>query len=109
MMKGLIRGNVESECKTVFAAYVDTWIKGKKHAFVEKKQPERSTGKKGRSLMVESSKHMQKIADQQRKKAMKEEDAKKEEERKKAKELEAKRHDAEDWIEYVKLLAVDIG
>ena len=59
--------------------------------------------------MVESSLHLQKVADRERKKAMKEEDDKKEEEQKKAKELEAKRHDAEDWFEYVKLFAIDIG
>lgn len=59
--------------------------------------------------MVESSLHLQKVADRERKKAMKEEDDKKEEEQKKAKELEAKRHDAEDWLEYVKLFAIDIG
>ena len=59
--------------------------------------------------MVESSHYLQKVADRERKKAQQEEDAKKEEEQKKAKELEAKRHDAEDNLEYVKLFAVDIG
>ena len=49
------------------------------------------------------------MADRQRKKSKKEEEAKKEEERKKAKELEAKRHDAEDTFEYLKLFAIDIG
>ena len=52
---------------------------------------------------------MQKVADRQLRKAQKEEEAKKEEERKKAKELEAKRHEAEDWIEYIKLFAIDIS
>ena len=59
--------------------------------------------------MVESSLHLQKVAERERKKATKVEDEKKEEEQKKAKELEAKRHDAEDKFEYVKLLAIDIG
>ena len=52
---------------------------------------------------------MQKVADRQLRKIQKEEEAKKEEERKKAKELEAKRHDAEDWVEFIKLCAVDIS
>lgn len=110
MMKSLIRGNVESESKVVFQAYYDTFIKGKKNGFVEKVKPKvQAGGKKGRSLMVEASTHLAKVADRQRKKAMQEEDAKKEEERKKAKELEAKRHDADDWFEYIKLFAIDIG
>lgn len=107
LMKSLINSNVQNESKIVFQAYVDSYIKGKKNVFVEKKPPAKA--KKGRSLMVESSLHMQKVADRERKKAMKEEEAKKEEEQKKAKELEAKRHDAEDWLEYVKLFAIDIG
>ena len=82
----------------------------KRNLFVEKKPPAAPPGsKKGRSLMVESSLHLQKVADRERKKAQAEEEAKKEEERKKAKELEAKRHDAEDWFEYVKLFVIDIG
>jgi len=40
---------------------------------------------------------------------MKEEDDKQEEERKKAKELEAKRHYANGWLEYAQLFATDIG
>ena len=70
MMKSLIRGNVETETKAVFASFCDNFIKGKKNAFVEKKPlviP--SGGKKGRSLMVESSLHLQKVADRERKKA----------------------------------------
>lgn len=109
MMKPLIRSNVEHETKNVFQALVDTFIRAKKHGFVEKKPPALPLGKKGRSMMVESSLHLQKVADRERKKAMKEVEAKKEEEKKKAKELEAKRHEAEDWIEYMRLFAVDIG
>ncbi len=110
MMKSLIRGNVETETKAVFASFCENFITGKKNAFVEKKPPAAPAGgKKGRSLMVESSLHLQKVADRERKKAQAEEEAKKEEERKKAKELEAKRHDAEDWFEYVKLFVIDIG
>mmetsp|Transcript_19911 Transcript_19911/g.26874 ORF Transcript_19911/g.26874 Transcript_19911/m.26874 type:complete len:140 (-) Transcript_19911:158-577(-) len=106
-MKSLIRSNVDSETKANLSAYLDTRIKQKQLTFVEKKAP--VVAKKGRSLKVESSLHLQKVADRERKKAQKEEEAKKEEERRKAKELEAKRHDAEDWFEYLKLFAVDIG
>ena len=111
MMKSIINKNIQAEGAAVFAAYATDFIKGKKHGFVEKKPPttSRKGVNKGRSLMVESSLHLQKVADRERKKAMKEEEAKKEEEQKKAKELEAKRHDAEDWLEYVKLFAIDIG
>ena len=59
--------------------------------------------------MIEQANQLQRAADRERKKANAQEDAKKEEEIKLAKELEAKRHDAEDWLEYVKLFAIDIG
>ena len=109
-MKSIINSNVQNESKTVFAAFADNFIKARKLNFIEKKPPvAKGRGNKGRSLMVESSLHLQKVADRERKKAKQEEEAKKEEEQKKAKELEAKRHDAEDWFEYVKLFAVDIG
>ena len=109
-MKSVIRSNCDSETKAVHAAYVTDFIKGKGFTFVEKKPPVVTSGKKGRSnMMVESSNMLKKIADRERKQAMKEEEAKKEEERKKAKELEAKRHDAEDMLEYLKLFAIDIG
>jgi len=62
MMKGIIRSNVESECKATFAAFVENHIKGKKQGFVEKKPPSPISrlgrGGKGRSLMVESSLHL---------------------------------------------------
>ena len=41
MMKSIIRSNVESESKAAFAAFVDSWVKGKRHGFVEKKPPVR--------------------------------------------------------------------
>jgi len=107
MMKSLIRGNVDSETKLILNAYVDVFIKEKKLTFVEKKAP--VTARKGRSLKVESSRQMQKVADRERKKVQKEEIAKQDEEKRKAKELEAKRHDAEDWIEWTKLFMIDIG
>ena len=106
LMKSIIQRNVDTETKTVFQAFVDGQIKAKKLTFVEKKAP---VMKKGRSLMVESSLHLKKVADRERQKVKMEEEAKREEERKKAKELEAKRHNAEDWLEYLKLLAFDIG
>ena len=82
MMKSIINSNIQSESKTVFQAYHDVYIKAKKHIFVEKKPPAKQPAMKkgGRSLMVESSLHLQKVADRERKKAQKEEDAKKEEE-----------------------------
>ena len=106
MMKSIIRSNVDSETKNILNGFVNTFIKEKRLTFVEKKAP--VIAKKGRSLKVESSLHLQKVADRERKKAQKEIEAKKEEERRKAKELEAKRHDAEDWIEYAKLFMIDI-
>ena len=110
MMKGMIRGNVDTETKAVQAAFVNDFIKAKNFGFVEKKAPVISRGKKGRSnMMVESSNVLKKIADKERKQQQKVEEAKQEEERRKAKELEAKRHDAEDWIEYLKLFAIDIA
>jgi len=107
MMKSIIRSNVDSETKQILNAYNDTYIKEKRLTFVEKKAP--VMAKKGRSMKVESSLQMQKVADRERKKVKKEEDAKKEEEKRKAKELEAKRHDAEDWFEYAKLFMIDVG
>lgn len=41
MMKSIIRSNVEFESKAAFAAFVDSWVKGKRHGFVEKKPPVR--------------------------------------------------------------------
>ena len=78
MMKSIINSNIQSEGKAAFAAFADSFIKAKRHGFVEKKPPVKL--KKGRSLMVESSLHLQKVAERERKKAMKEEDDKKEEE-----------------------------
>ena len=63
----------------MFAAYVDNFIKAKKLSFIEKKPPAKKASK-GRSLMVESSHYLKKVADRERKKVQKEEDAKKEEE-----------------------------
>lgn len=70
-MKSLINSNVQTESKTVFAAFADSFIKAKKHSFVEKKPPTNPRGRvnKGRSLLVESSLHLQKVADRERKKA----------------------------------------
>lgn len=71
MMKALIRGNVEKETQAVFASFCENFIIAKKSTFVEKKAPPvPKEGKKGvRNLMVESSQHLQKIADRERKKA----------------------------------------
>ena len=110
MMKSIIRGNVDTETKATHQAFVDTFVKGKGNSFVEKKPPaaiERLGGKK-KSSMYESSQHLKKVAERDQRKRMKEEEAKQEEERKKAKEMEGKRHDAQDNLEYVKLLASDI-
>ena len=66
-MKSLIRSNVDAETKQIINTYNDTNIKGKRLTFVEKKAP--VSAKKGRSLKVESSLHLQKVADRERKKA----------------------------------------
>lgn len=94
-MKSIIRSNVDSETKQIISFYADMYIRQKQFNFVEKKMP--VVAKKGRNMKVESSLTMQKVADRQLRKQQKEEEAKKEEERRKAKELEAKRHEAEDW------------
>lgn len=105
-MKSLISRNVDSETKQIISSYADMYIRQKQFNFVEKKMP--VVAKKGRNMKVESSLTMQKVADRQLRKQQKEEEAKKEEERRKAKELEAKRHEAEDWQQYVKLAAIDL-
>jgi len=73
MMKVLIRGNVESESKATFAAFVENFIKGKNNSFVEKKPPAKVDRRGRPSMMVESSMHLQKVADRERKKQMKDE------------------------------------
>ena len=59
MMKSIIQRNVDQESKAAYVAFVDNWVKGKRHGFVEKKPPVNIDKRgKGRSLMVESSLHL---------------------------------------------------